>query len=322
MAAVIIRALFLEAFRIPTPSMEDTLLVGDFLLVSKVHYGPRTPMTVGIPLTDIYVHGLTLPYFRLPGFTEVGRGEVVVFNWPEESAPVERKTHYIKRTVALPGDSLEVRDKVLFVNGERQPLEPGMQWEWRVRKNDQVVLPVTRLRSLGIEEWVNTPENPNSVRMVMTQQSAETVESWPYIQSVEPAVATNPGAYRGSMFPEGRGYTPDEYGPVHVPAEGEAVRLTEENWPMYREVITRFEDHEVRVLGNGRFEIDGRERETYTFEQDYYFMMGDNRDRSQDSRFWGFVPENHIVGKAFVIYFSWDADENLPRFGRLLSLIR
>ena len=301
--------------------MEETLLVGDFLLVSKLHYGPRTPMTLGVPLTDIYVRGLELPFVRFPGFTDVDREDIVVFNWPEERVPVDRKTHYIKRVVGLPGDSLHVRDKVLHVNGEEQPLEPTMQWEWRVEKKDQVVLPVSRLRSLGIEEWINT-DNPNSVRMVMTPSSAGTVGSWPYIQSIEPAVATNPGAFRGELFPNGRGYTPDNYGPVHIPADGETVTLTEDNWPLYREVISRFEENDVRRLGGGRFEINGEVTSTYTFEQDYYFMMGDNRDRSQDSRFWGFVPETHIVGKAFIIYFSWNPEESFPRFGRMLNLIR
>lgn len=301
--------------------MEDTLLVGDFLLVSKLHYGPRTPMTVGVPLTDIYVRGVTLPYLRLPGFTEVSQGDIVVFNWPVENVPVDRKTHYIKRTVGLPGDTLEVREKRLFVNGERGPQSPTMQWEWRVEKEEDVVLPVTRLRSLGIEDWVNSAESPNSVRMVMTDGSARTVAAWPYIESVEPAIANNPSAYRGEIYPGGSGYTPDDYGPVHVPAQGETVRLTSENWPVYEPVITRFEGRQAERLGDERFAVDGEATETYTFEQDYYFMMGDNRDRSQDSRFWGFVPESHIVGKAFVIYFSWDSEENIPRFGRLLNLI-
>ena len=126
-AALIIRAFFFEAFRIPTPSMEDTLLVGDFLLVSKLHYGPRTPMSIGIPFTEIHIPNLTLPWFRIPGFGKINRNDVFVFNYPMEDKVIAQKTNYIKRCVGLPGDSIRIGDKVLYVNGERAEMYPGRQ---------------------------------------------------------------------------------------------------------------------------------------------------------------------------------------------------
>ncbi len=320
-AALIIRALFFEAFRIPTPSMEKNLLIGDFLLVSKLHYGPRTPVTVGVPFTDIYLRNATLPFFRLPGFDDVDRNDVVVFNYPKENAPVDRKTHYIKRAVGMPGDDLAVHDKVLHVNGDPVPLKEGMQQEWIVYKQEKVVLPVARLRAIGVSDWETNAGSPNRVEMLMTSDAAQQVESWPYVERVEPLIAPGDGRYSQDMYPAGRGYTPDNYGPIHVPARGETVTLTDQNWEVFAPVIRQYEGHDAEALGDGRFQIDGEEVETYTFKQNYYFMMGDNRDRSADSRFWGFVPQSHVVGKAFIIYFSWDHEDNLPRLGRIFNLI-
>ena len=319
---LIVRTLIFDLFRIPTPSMEKNLLIGDYLFVSKLHYGTRTPLTIGIPFTQIYVKGVSLPHTRFPGFTSVERGDAIVFNFPPEEKPVDRKMHYIKRVVGLPGDDLQLIDKQVHVNGQVVPLREGMQQYWNVYKRDpRVALSGATLRDLGVSDLQGT-SNPSIVRVLATEQAVRQIESWPWVERVEPYVAPENVGYSSLMYPPDRGYTPDNYGPVHIPKKGETVTLTAENWPLYETVITRYEGHTARSLDDGTFEIDGSTAQTYTFEQNYYFVMGDNRDNSEDSRFWGFVPMNHIVGKAILIYFSWDADAMLPRFGRLFNLIK
>ena len=321
LAALIIRAFFFEAFRIPTPSMERNLRVGDFLLVSKLHYGPRLPVTLGIPFTDIYWSGLELPYLRLPGLRSVERGDAVVFNWPPERGPVDRKTHYIKRAVGLPGDTLQVIDKVVYVNGEPLPLGEGMQQHWIVQKSGpRVELPGAVLREHGITESWRVEGRGDQVRINATPSARAAIEELPYVERVEPA--TLPPTARGMpVFPPGSGFNRDQYGPIVVPRRGMTVALNDTTWSLYERAITRFEGHAARRRADGTFFIDGERAETYTFEQDYYFMMGDNRDDSQDSRAWGFVPADHLVGKAFLIYFSWDKERNVPRPGRIFDRI-
>lgn len=319
---LIVRTLFFDLFRIPTPSMEKNLLIGDYLFVSKLHYGTRTPVSLGIPFTPLYLKGLELPHTRFPGFDEVERGDAIVFNYPVEDKPVDRKMHYIKRVIGLPGETLSVQDKVVHLNGEPYPLQSGMQQLWNVYKKDQRVrLSRARLRELGVTEV--TPTASLSVeRILATTAAVRSVEALPYVDRVEPAIAPENAGYSDLMFPPGRGYTPDNYGPVSIPQQGETIELNDQTWPLYAPIITRYEEHTARRRADGTFEIDGRPAETYTFEQDYFFVMGDNRDNSEDSRFWGFVPMSHVVGKAIFIYFSWDGDTNFPRFGRMFSAIR
>lgn len=319
---VIVRAFFFDMFRIPTPSMEKNLLVGDYLFVSKLHYGYRTPFTLGIPFTQIYLPGVRLPQARLPGFSSVKRGDAVVFNYPADRHPTDRKMHYIKRVVGMPGDSLSIRDKVVHVDGQPLPLGPGMQQQWNVYKTSpRVQLSRARLGDIGIDSaWARPSQNPSLVQVTATAQAAESLEQWPYIDRVEPSIVRGGRGYR--LFPEGRQYSRDNYGPIPIPAKGQTVTLTEENWSLYQPVIERYEGHRARSLGGGIFEIDGEQTDTYTFEQDYFFVMGDNRDSSEDSRFWGYVPMDHVVGKAVMIYFSWDANRLMPRFSRIFQFVR
>lgn len=318
---LIVRTLLFDLFRIPTPSMEKSLLVGDYLFVSKLHYGTRTPMTIGVPFTQIYLGGVRLPNTRLPGFSEVERGDAVVFNFPPEDKPVDRKMHYIKRVVGMPGERLEVIDKVVHVDGDALPLLPGMQQYWNVHKKDpRVALSGSTLRDLGVSDVQGT-SNPSVVRVLSTRAAVDEIESWPWVERIEPYIAPENVGYSALMFPPERGYTPDNYGPVHIPTEGETINLDAQSWAMFEPVITRYEGHSGRLLDDGGFEIDGERVQTYTFKQDYFFVMGDNRDNSEDSRFWGFVPMNHIVGKAILIYFSWDGEAMLPRFGRIFNTI-
>jgi len=320
---VILRTLFFDLFRIPTPSMEKSLLVGDYLFVSKVHYGTRTPMSVGIPFTSIYLKGLSFPFARVPGFTSVKRSDAIVFNWPDDDVDIiERRMHYIKRVVGLPGETVSVVNKSVLVDGGEQALLPTMQQYWLVYKTDpRVQLNRSALEELGIKDVIQG-QDQSVVQMVATPQAAETIASWPWVDRVEAAVAPSNSVYDAAMYPTGRGWTPDNYGPVTIPREGVTIALNKANWEEYRKVITRFEGHTASAVNDSTFIIDGLPASEYTFEQDYYFVMGDNRDNSEDSRFWGFVPMDHIVGKAVMVYFSWDADSMLPRFRRLLSFIK
>ncbi len=319
---VILRTLFFDLFRIPSPSMEKNLLVGDYLFVSKLHYGTRTPMTLGVPFTEIYLPGLTFPHTRFPGFTEVKRGDAIVFNWPDDDVEViERRMHYIKRVVGLPGETIAIEDKLVKVDGESIPLMEGMQQYWNVTKTDpRVQLNRSALEEIGISDVIQTAD-PAVVRLIATEISAEIIANWPWVDQVEPAVAAPNSVYDAAMYPAGRGWTPDNYGPVTIPGEGITVPLTSENWSIYERVISRFEGHDTGLAADGRFLIDGQPTTEYTFSQNYYFAMGDNRDNSEDSRFWGFVPMDHVVGKALLVYFSWNKESMLPRFGRLFSLI-
>ncbi len=320
---VIVRTIFFDLFRIPTPSMEKNLLVGDYLFVSKLNYGTRTPRTLGIPFTSIYLPGITFPGARLPGFGKVERGDAVVFNWPADvGKPIDRREHYIKRVMGLPGDTISVVRNVVVVNGDPIPLASGMQQMWLVRKTDpRVVLPASALLELGVSE-LSTSEDRSLVQISATTAAAEEIASWSYVESVQPALYESDPATDRLMYVKGRGWTPHDFGPLPIPFKGQTVTLTPENWPYYETVITRHEGHAAEALPDSTFRIDGVRAEAYTFAQDYFFMMGDNRDNSEDSRFWGYVPMDHLVGKAIFIYFSWDADRTLPRFGRLFSAVQ
>lgn len=317
---LIVRTLFFDLFRIPTPSMEENLLVGDYLFVSKLHYGTRLPMSLGVPFTSIYMPGVSFPYTRLSGFSEVERGDPIVFNFPPKEGPVDRKVHYIKRVIGMPGEEISVRDKVVHVDGRSLPLGKGMQQYWSVTKTDsRYQIPRSRMEEVGISE-VKPTQSATTVRILATPSAVRQVQSWSWVQSVEPYLFENSN-YADLMYPSDQGYTPDNYGPVHIPSKGETITLTDANWSIYKPVIVRYEGQDARQMTDSTFAIEGERTTTYTFRQDYFFVMGDNRDNSQDSRFWGFVPMNHVVGKAVITYFSWDYEEWMPRFGRILNPI-
>lgn len=320
---VVLRVLFFDLFRIPTPSMEKSLLVGDYLFVSKVHYGTRTPMTVGIPFTGIWLPGVELPWTRFPGFTEVDRGDAIVFNWPDDEVEIiDRRMHYIKRVVGLPGETLQIVNKEVLVDGQPYPLMEDMQIYWNVFKSDpRVQLNPASLEDLGVSNLIRTAD-PRVVQIVATQTAATAIEALPWVESVEPAIVEPNQVYSNNMYPFGMGWTPDNYGPVTIPQAGQTVELTTESVRMYSRMITRYEGHTLEETGTNSWLLDGLPASSYTFEQDYFFVMGDNRDNSEDSRFWGFVPMDHVVGKALVVYFSWDKDAKLPRFSRILSRIK
>jgi len=319
-AALIIRAFFFEAYRIPTPSMEKTLLVGDFLVVSKIAYGPRTPMSICVPFTSICVPGISMPWFRIPGYEDIERNDIVVFNYPIDIAPISQKTNYIKRCVALPGDELRVEDKIVYVNGNRAVDVSTFQRHHVVQVRERVRLSQSKVANAGGR--IISTQGENSYIINMTDQLANEMANWPEVESVEYYVLPETfEEFSQSRFSFSSGFTNhDQLPEITIPRKGDTVTLTDDNWHMYRNIVVRYENNIVEKNGD-TFTINGQQTNEYTLKQDYYFVMGDNRDNSEDSRFWGFVPKTHIVGKAAIIYFSWDGQRLMPRFNRLLNLI-
>jgi len=324
-AATLIRSFFIEAYTIPTPSMERSLLVGDFLFVSKVNYGPRIPMTpIAFPFahhtmplinTKAYWDGLELPYYRLPGLSEVKKGDVVVFNYPMEadaplSRPVDKRENYIKRCQGAPGDTLSVVDAQVFVNGKAAPNPPGEQIDYNLQTNGTELNPKV-LEDLGITYYESNP-NPT-----MTAEAAVTLKGYSNIKTVKPLIQVkgiaDPQVFGGDANHK---WNADNYGPILIPKKGWTVKLDSLNIPIYQRAIEVYEHNTVKVDSKNSITINGVKTDSYTFKMNYYWMMGDNRHDSLDSRFWGFVPEDHIVGKALFIWMSWDDN------GSFLSKIR
>ncbi len=332
-AATIIRWLLLEAFTIPTPSMEKSLLVGDFLFVSKIHYGPRTPKTpLQIPLTHqkiwgtnipSYVDWIQLPQYRLPGFTDVDHNDVVVFNYPPElEYPVDLKTNYIKRCLGLPGDSLKVVDTQVYINGVAAKNPEKMEFRHNVITKQDIKDRIFKKYDITDYERTNV-----GYIIHTTPATAKEFEKLPFVDKVE-ILKMGPDQVNPRVYPKNPSLFPwneDFYGPVWIPAKGATIELNEKNVALYGPVIQNYEYNKDVKIEDGRITIDGKEISQYTFKQDYYFMMGDNRHNSEDSRFWGFVPDDHIVGKAFFIWLSLDKDEPFlkkVRWRRFFNLIR
>lgn len=343
-AATLIRWLIMEAYTIPTPSMENSLLVGDFLFVSKFHYGTRTPATpLQLPLTHqkiwftnipSYVKWIQLPQYRLPGFSSVQREDVVVFNIPPKELndgidyPVDLKTNYIKRCVAIPGDVLTIQDRQVAVNGQAIGNPPDMQFSYLVTSKDEIS--DRNFEKLQIDpddyNYMGRPENNAIYQMFLTKEKAEELKKIPYIVSVEDDFRTHDGV-DDRIFPTSK-YSPwnaDNFGPLTIPKEGMKISINDSTLAFYGDAITKYDHNENARIEGGKLYIDSKEVTEYTFKQNYYFMMGDNRHNSLDSRYWGFVPEDHIVGKAFFIWLSIDKYAgflNKIRWNRFFKLIR
>ena len=323
-AASLIRTFFIEAYVIPTPSMERSLLVGDFLFVSKVNYGPRTPMTpIAFPFahhtmpitgTKAYWDGWELPYYRLPGLEKVKRGDVVVFNYPADTInnrPVDKRENYIKRCQGIPGDKLSVVNGQVYVNEVAAPNPPGEEMEYNLKTTDGRALTPETMKRLDI-----TVYEQHSLP-AMTAASAKALRSEADVKELKPDIV--PKGAPEEVFPRGTTSvldaslgTPleyhwnlDNYGPIIIPKKGWTVTMDAMTFPIYERAIQVYEHNKLEVK-NGDLYINGVKTMSYTFKMNYYWMMGDNRHDSEDSRFWGFVPEDHIVGKALFIWMSWD----------------
>lgn len=335
-AASLIRWLLLEPFTIPTASMEKSLLVGDFLFVSKMHYGTRIPRTpLQIPLThqkiwgtnaNSYVDWIELPYFRLPGFSSVKRNDVVVFNYPSEfEYPVDLKTNYIKRAVGIPGDEIEVVKTLVFINGEPAYKPEEMQFSYDVMTNRN--LSADFFNDYGINPDSYMPFTNGSGYLVMaTEESIGRLKNSPAVGSATLRMDKE-GLGDPRVFPDGAyfGWNKDNFGPLIIPAKGWTIEMNAENIAKYAFTIEKFEGLEDVKVQDNQLLIDGQKVDSYTFKQDYYFMMGDNRHDSLDSRYWGFVPEDHIVGKAWFLWLSLDKHKsmfNKIRWSRFFNGIR
>lgn len=362
-AATIIRTFFVEAYTIPSESMEGSMLVNDYLFVSKMAYGPRVPMTpLAVPLVHntmpitggkSYTEAVQWDYHRLPGFGKVERYDVVVFNFPAGdtvalevqqeadyyslvraygretvnnqftilSRPVDKKENFIKRCIGVPGDKVELRNGTVLVNDKPTPAFSHVQNQYIVRTTGQPI-PFDLLDENGIMQ----PQVAGNGLYVYTlaNDKIAVLKKQPQVISIEPYVAkagmVDPSPERWTFPYDTVNYkwNVDNYGPIMIPTKGATVTLNSQNIALYRRIIANYEGNTLQE-NNGQFIINGKPATTYTFKMDYYWMMGDNRHNSADSRFWGFVPEDHIVGKAWFVWLSYG--ENGIRWNRIFRSV-
>ncbi|WP_046744219.1 signal peptidase I [Kordia zhangzhouensis] len=348
-AATLVHTYVMQPFVIPTSSLEKTLLVGDFLFVSKIHYGARTPMTAvalpmvhdAVPFTGMksYLKEPQLPYYRFPGFETIERNDIVVFNWPADTLtvinnpnsksiykPLDKRSNYVKRCVGLPGDKLEVRDGYVYIDGVQNDLpdRAKLQFSYLVQSKGAPFSKQYLHDRYDITDDIYTGQNNIYQFAGMTEKTAEELKNHHNVASVQKIQF--PKGERGDVFPHSEKFEWNvyQYGPITIPAKGMTVQLNMDNIPLYKRAIAEYEGKNLTVKDN-QIQIDGKPVTSYTFEQDYYWMMGDNRGNSQDSRSWGFVPFDHVLGKPVFIWMSWDTDAkgifNKIRWNRLFTTV-
>jgi len=378
-AATIIRTFLIQAYTIPTPSEEKTLMVGDYLFVSKVSYGARIPMTpIAFPFTqstlvgnvNSYLEWLQLPYIRIPGFTGVKRHDAVVFDFPEGDTvcsnmdnpsyyalcrlygkeaitsnqpirtmggvqypgsiivrPLDQEENYIKRCVAIAGDTILIRHAQVYIDGKKDEMPQESQIKYLVTTKGQPLDPAIYAKLDITDERDSGFREPDTYiyALNLTKYSADKIRSYMNVVSVVPYLQDSGIADTKDIFPFSPRYVwnVDNFGPLWIPKKGTTVKLDTANLPLYRRIITAFEHNTLDIKGATIY-INGAVANSYTFKMNYYFMMGDNRHNSVDSRFWGFVPEDHVVGKASFIWMSLKS--NVPflkkfRFKRFFTFV-
>ena len=319
--ATLVRGLLFSAYAIPSGSMEGTELTGDYLFVSKCSYGPRMPVTpLSIPFVESKVFGiktywdaLRLPYWRLPGFTEIKRRDIVVFNKPEEgdvtdSIPVDQRMTLIKRCQATPGDVLTIVNTQVYVNGKPVENAPMAQTSYTVVTDGRDINPQS-LQEMHIEVLQETA--PDTYEMIIPAQFVSTVKSFSNVKRVT-ATVQPAGLYDPQIFPHNPRFkwNLDNFGPLVLPKRGWTVPLNDSTLALYRRAIEVYEHNTVNTVGQDIL-INGKKADSYTFKMNYYWMMGDNRHNSLDCRFWGYVPEDHIIGKAIITVMSIDSTQDI-----------
>ena len=343
--ATLIRWAIFTPYVIPTSSMEGSLLAGDFIIVSKINYGPRLPITpLQIPLSDKYIwftktksylDWIQLPYLRIPGFQDIKNNDVIVFNFPYEvqepdpfnpfpsgkinpykaKVPPDLKTSYIKRCIGIAGDSLAICDQDIYINGQLLPNPPAVQYSYKIFTS----------RTLGKRLLQHYDIPSGEVNQILdgylihlSSTKAERLAQSEFIDSVKKIIRTDPAL--GNL-----GWTADNFGSFYIPKRGDTMTITNQNFELYKTALLYYEGHENITFKDGHLYIDSDLIEPYTFKYNYYFAMGDNRHNSYDSRFWGVIPENHIFGKGFIIWLSKNPEASIfdggIRWHRMFSLI-
>ena len=335
-AVYFINVYIFQNYQIPTPSLEKTLRVGDFLCVNKMAYGARVPNTpLSMPLVQhtfpwggkSYIENPQWKYKRLKGWDKVEKGDIVVFNFPTGDTvctkmpnpdiytlrhiygkrtvenrkdvfgeivvrPVDRRENYVKRCVGTPGDSLQIIDNVIYIDGVKEPVHPYLQYNYIVQ-TDGHVLGNSYLSKLGISKEDRESNGNGLYRLPLTAAMKAELEKNPHVQSI----TVEPEEQGGEVYPLGHNsWTRDNYGPIYIPAKGDTLMITEKNFHLYKRIADAYEFKSMKI------------GEPYVFEMDYYWMMGDNRHKSADSRYWGFVPEDHIVGRPMFVWLSIEKD--------------